>query len=83
VITAGKSTGNNMLSHSSNSITLFLIFVTLWSTFLKSISVNSKNVSSTPSSSGTLAIPLTSISVLLSKHNPRILRTNTSNLLCY
>ena len=37
LITAGKSTGSNTPSQSSNSITLFLMLVILCSIFLKSI----------------------------------------------
>jgi len=51
-----------------------------WSISLKSISVNSKKDSSIPSNSATLALPLTSISFLPSKHNPSILCNKSKNL---
>ena len=54
----------------------------LKSIFLKSTSVNSKNDSSTPSSSAILDTPLTSISRLESKHSPNILCRINKNWDC-
>ena len=68
-----ESTGNLTVSHSSNSTTPSLISETLESIKRKSMSVNSKKDSSTLSFSDNFAIPDTSISLVLSKHNPNIL----------
>jgi hypothetical protein len=55
----------------------------LTSIFRKSTSVNSKNDSSTPSSSAILETPLTSISRLESKHKPNILCKTNKNCDCF
>ena len=68
-----KSIGNFTLPQSSNSTTPFWILSIFISICLKSTSVSSKKESSTPSSSATLATPLTSISLLESKHIPKTL----------
>ena len=68
-----ESTGSLTVSHSSNSTTPIFMSETFDSIKRKSMSVNSKNDSSTLSFSDNFAIPDTSISLVLSKHSPNIL----------
>ena len=80
---ASTLTGNDTVPQSLYCITFSKMFLTLFSTSTISLGLRTKKLSSIWSNGSSLPEPLTSISCLLSKHNPNILCNTFSNCVCF